>query len=143
MSDSFGPHGLLQGRILEWVVFPSPGDLSNPGIKPRSPALKADSVPAEPQGNTRAGNLSTTRVGSLSLLQQIFPTQESNRGLLHCRQIFLPTELSGKPRKKGGKDLPNTGFHGRMSACHCPLQYLALQESCLRGTSSSAHHTLN
>ena len=30
--------------------FPSLGDLSNPGIKPRSPALQADSLPAEPQG---------------------------------------------------------------------------------------------
>jgi len=34
--------------------------------------------------------------GSLSLLHRIFPTQESNQGLLHCRQIFLTTELSGK-----------------------------------------------
>ena len=31
-------HGILQVRILEWVAFPSPGDLPNPGIKPRSPA---------------------------------------------------------------------------------------------------------
>ena len=30
--------------------FSSPGDLPNPGIKPRSPALQADSLPAEPQG---------------------------------------------------------------------------------------------
>ena len=30
--------------------FPSPGDLPNPGIKPRSPALQADSLPSEPQG---------------------------------------------------------------------------------------------
>ena len=29
-----------------------------------------------------------TGVGGLSLLQQIFPTQESNQGLLHCRQIL-------------------------------------------------------
>ena len=29
--------------------FPSPGDLPNPGIEPRSPALQADSLPAEPQ----------------------------------------------------------------------------------------------
>ena len=43
-------HGILQVRILEWVAFPSPGDLSNPGIEPRSPALQADSLPAEPQG---------------------------------------------------------------------------------------------
>ena len=32
--------------------FPSPGDLPNPGIEPRSPALQADSLPAEPQGKT-------------------------------------------------------------------------------------------
>ena len=30
--------------------FPSPGDLPNPGIEPRSPALQAESWPAEPQG---------------------------------------------------------------------------------------------
>ena len=29
--------------------FPSPGDLPNAGIKPRSPALQADSLPAEPR----------------------------------------------------------------------------------------------
>ena len=29
---------------------PPPGDLPNPGIKPRSPTLQADSLPAEPQG---------------------------------------------------------------------------------------------
>ena len=32
-----------------WPV-PSPGYLPNPGIEPRSPALQADSLPAEPQG---------------------------------------------------------------------------------------------
>ena len=30
--------------------FPSPGDIPNPGIEPRSPALQADSLPDEPQG---------------------------------------------------------------------------------------------
>ena len=37
-------------------------------------------------------------MGSLSLLQRIFPTQELNWDLLHCRQDFLPTELLGKPQ---------------------------------------------
>ena len=36
-------HGILQARILEWVAFPSPGDLPNSGIEPRSIALQADS----------------------------------------------------------------------------------------------------
>ena len=40
--------GILQSRIPEWVAFPSPGDLPNPGIEPRSPTLQADSLPSEP-----------------------------------------------------------------------------------------------
>ena len=43
-------HGLLQARILEWVTIPSPGDLSNPGIEPRSPTLQEDSLPSESPG---------------------------------------------------------------------------------------------
>ena len=38
-------------RILEWVAFPSPGNLPNPGIEPGSPTLQADSLPTELQGN--------------------------------------------------------------------------------------------
>ena len=36
-----------------------------------------------------------TGVGSLSLLQQIFPTQESNRGLLYCRWILYQLSYQG------------------------------------------------
>ena len=32
------------------LPFPSPGELSDPGIKPRSPTLQADSLPSEPPG---------------------------------------------------------------------------------------------
>ena len=72
--------------------FPSPGDLANPGIELRSPALQADSLLAEPQGKP-----TNTGVGSLSLLQQIFLTQESTRGLLHCRQILYQLSSQGSP----------------------------------------------
>ena len=41
------------------------------------------------------GDLS--EVGSLSLLQGIFPTQESNRGLLHCRRIPYQLIYEGSP----------------------------------------------
>ena len=43
-------HGILQARILKWVAFPSPGDLPNPGIKPGSHALQADSLLTELSG---------------------------------------------------------------------------------------------
>ena len=39
-------------RILEWVAYPSPGDLTKPGIETGSNALQADSLPAELQGYT-------------------------------------------------------------------------------------------
>ena len=74
-----GSLSLLQGS-------PQPRD------QPRSPALQADSLPAEPQWTSK-----NTRVGSLSLLQQIFPTQELNQGLLHCRQILYQLSSQGSP----------------------------------------------
>ena len=98
MSNSLRPmdytgHGILQARILEWVASSlPPGDLPKPGIKPRSPALRADSLPAEPQGKPKK-----TGVGSLSLLQRIFPTQESNWGLLHCSGFFTNWAIREAP----------------------------------------------
>ena len=67
----------------------SPGDLPSPETEPRSPALQADSSPAEPQGKSK-----NTGVGSLSLL---IPIQESNRGLLHCRRILYQLSYHGSP----------------------------------------------
>ena len=56
-------------RILEWVAYPFSRGLPDPGIERRSPALQAYFLPAEtPEKPKNAG------VGSLSLLQQIFPT---------------------------------------------------------------------
>jgi len=40
-------HRILEARILEWVAFPSPGDLPKPGMESGFPALQADSVPSE------------------------------------------------------------------------------------------------
>ena len=34
------------------LPFPSPGDLSDPGIEPKSPALQADTLPSEPPGKS-------------------------------------------------------------------------------------------
>ena len=41
-----------------------------------------------------------TGVGSLSLLQEIFPTQGSNPGLSHCRQILYQLSHKGSPTKE-------------------------------------------
>ena len=84
--------GFSRQEYRSGLPFPSPGDLSNPGIKPRSPTLQVDSLQFEtPEKPKNAG------VGSLSLLQKVFPTQELYWGLLHCRQILYQLSYQGSP----------------------------------------------
>ena len=47
-----GPRSMGFSRQERWsgFPFPSPGDLPDPGIEPRSPALQADALPSEPLG---------------------------------------------------------------------------------------------
>ena len=52
-SMDYAVCGILQARILEWVAVSFSRGFPNPGIKPRSPALQVDSLPAEPQGKPR------------------------------------------------------------------------------------------
>ena len=42
--------GLSRQKYWSGLLFPSPEDLPDPGIKPGSPALQADSFTTEPQG---------------------------------------------------------------------------------------------
>ncbi len=84
--------GFSRQEYWSGLPFPTPGDLPNPGIKPGSPAWLADPLPAEPQGKPK-----NTGVGSLSLLQHIFPTQELNWGLLHCRRTLHRLSHQGRP----------------------------------------------
>ena len=83
------PENVLDSLSLLQGIFPTQGS------KPRSPALRADSLPAEPQGKPK-----DTGLPSLSLLQLIFPTQESNRCFLHSRQIPYQLSYQGTPTMK-------------------------------------------
>ena len=76
-------HGILQARILEWVALPFSRRSSQPTDGTQVSHIATDSLPAEPQEKPK-----NTGLGSLSLLQGIFLTQESNWGLLHCRWIL-------------------------------------------------------
>ena len=67
-----------------------PGDLPSPETEPKSLTLQVDSLPSEPPGKPK-----NTGVGSLSLFQGIFLTQEFNRGLLHCRRILYQLNYQG------------------------------------------------
>ena len=75
-------------RILEWVAHPFSSGSSWPRNWTRVSCISGRFLPAEPQGKPK-----NTGVGSLSLLQGIFPIQELNQDLLHCRQILYQQEM--------------------------------------------------
>ena len=109
--------------------MPSPGDHPNPGIEPRSPALQADSLPAEPQGKPK-----NIGMGSLSLLQRIFPTQESNRGLLCCRWILYQQSYQGSLGQ-----CCKQHHHWLALVCCCVYSAVVTQElPCSSGSKESA-----
>jgi len=49
--------GFSRQEYWNGLPFPSPGDLPDPGIEPRSPTLQADTLTSEPPGKPRHGAL--------------------------------------------------------------------------------------
>ena len=59
--------GFSRQEYWSGLPFPSPGDLPNPGIEPRSPALQADALTSEPPGQTPDGISALLRRNQSSL----------------------------------------------------------------------------
>ena len=120
VSDSlWPPWTILQTKILEWVAFPFSRGYSwsrdqiliscsagrffttEPPGKPKcvkwSESRSVMSNSLWPHGLYSPWNSPglNTGVGSLSLLQEIFPVQGSNPCLLHCRQILYQLSYKG------------------------------------------------
>ena len=68
------------------------GDLPDPGIELRSPALQADSLQSEPPGKPK-----NTGAGSLFVLQGSLPNPGIKPGSPALQADSIPAELSGKP----------------------------------------------
>ena len=85
-------HGILQARILKWVAIPFSKGSSQPRNWTQVPCIAGGFFTS--WATREAKN---TRVGSLSLLQWNFLTQESNWGLLHYRQILYQLSYQGSP----------------------------------------------
>ena len=71
------------------------------------------SLPAEPQGKPK-----NSGVSSLSLLQGIFPTQESNWGLLHCRWILYQLSYEGSPTVHSAAAAAAKSLQSCLTLCH-------------------------
>ena len=91
-STDYTVHEILQARILAWVAFPFSRGFSQPRDRTEVSYIVGRFFTAEPQGKPM-----NTRMGSLSLLQWIFQTQELNQHLLHCRRILYHLSYQGSP----------------------------------------------
>ena len=110
--------GILQAGYWSGLPCPPPGDFPNPGIEPRSFALQADSLPAEPPGKPQE-----YWSGQPSLLWGIFPTQESNlMGSLHCRQILYQLSYQESPLCY----IPGTKYYLNQLEYACVLSHAQL-----------------
>ena len=91
IAGGFFTSGATREAQEYWSGFliPSPVDLPNPGIEQGSPTLQIFYQLSQPGRPKNAG------AGSLSLLQWIFPTQESNQGLLHCLWLLYQLSYEG------------------------------------------------
>ena len=90
----------VQGPLPAPVPLP-PWPGGNLSLERESRSVRSDSL--QPHGLYSPWNSpgQNTGVGSLSLLQGSFPTQGSNPGLPHCRQILYQLSQQGSPRILG------------------------------------------
>ena len=85
--------GFFRQECWSGLSFPSPGDLSNPGIEPGSPALQADALSSEPPGKHLTPNL--TLFLSHRLTPRVTrPTQRGDGGEENATELLLLREVS-------------------------------------------------
>ena len=85
-------HRTLQARVLEWVAMPSSRGSSRLRDQTQVSCIAGRFFIIWATREARDAG-----VGNLSLLQGVFPTQKSNQGLLHCRQILYQLSYQGSP----------------------------------------------
>ena len=91
-SMDYTVDGVLQARILEWVALP----FSSRSSQPRD-GTQVSRIVGRFFTSWATREAKNIGVGSLSLLQQIFPTQKLNRGLPHYRWILYQLSHQGSP----------------------------------------------
>ena len=71
--------GFSRQEYWRGLPFPSPGDLPDPGIEPRSAALQADSLPSEPPGKTKWNSQKEKDTSIWSYLQVESKTKQTTK----------------------------------------------------------------
>ena len=86
--------GFSRQEYWNGLPFPSPGDLPDPGIKPRSPALQADALTSEPPGKPLSLPYANWASQEGCLFHLRFSFQSSDFLLFHFCGLFLSLSFS-------------------------------------------------
>ena len=89
--------GFPRQEYWSGLPFPFPGDLPGPGIKPRSSALQADSLPSEPPGKPKT----------------LYTIQQNIDQLVHRLRLYVNQRYSEESKEtncKQGQDICNTFY---------------------------------
>ena len=90
--------GFSRQEYWSGLLCPSPGDLPNPGIEPRSPALQADSLPSEPPGKPKHNRYQCTNCIVMLFLKKkkkktnvvtVWEIERNEESLFPQKDIFL------------------------------------------------------
>ena len=136
-SMDYTVHGILQARILEWVAFPFSKGSSQPRDWSQVSHIAGGFFTSWATRKPR-----NTGVGSLSLLQGMFPTQESTRGFLHCRQILYQLSYQGSPEDERDHFQSLKMRENRIGRSGAALSQDAITIKTMRGFSTNCHWQL-
>ena len=97
-------HGILQGRILEWVAIPFSSGSSQPRDQTRAPALQEDFLPSEPSGKPLLDIIPTPNLlGRITFPSSLLPSTHIQLVSKFCLfnpsiYIHISMQLSSSPR---------------------------------------------
>ena len=97
-------HGILQSRILEWIVIPSLGVLPDPGIEPTSPTL-AGYFTAQPLGKP-VRHIRMPRYSKSPLPKEGLWVRRVPWGLSGTRLVYIAILMSGLRFYKNSRVMP-------------------------------------
>ena len=112
--------GFSRQEYWSGLLFPSPGDLPNPGIEPGSPALQTDALPSEPPANEMRWNQKRRQQASQLSLPYVCSTvwiaQGYSRSYTEKRRGRTETEVAQEEKGGNQKCAPaNPQLHRRPS----------------------------
>ena len=107
--------GFPRQEYWSGLPFPSPGDLSNPGIKPGSPALQIDALQSEPHPSMTTGK-------TIALIILDSDSKESTCQCMRCRKCGFDPWLGKIPWRRKWEPTPvflPEKSHGQRSLVGC------------------------